>query len=75
LRGNMRAERVRHGLTVEEAASAVGMHQNTLGKWERGEADPLAMNLVKLAALYDCSPEYLLGLTNDRGEKTAPSHH
>jgi len=51
------------------------MHQNTLGKWERGEADPLAMNLVKLAALYDCSPEYLLGLTNDRGEKTAPSHH
>jgi transcriptional regulator with XRE-family HTH domain len=71
MRGNMRAERVRHGMTLEEAAKVAGMHPNTLGKWERGEADPLAENLVRLARLYGCTPEYLLDLTDDRETATA----
>lgn len=65
-RGNMRAERARAGLSVEEAANAAGVHQNTLIRWEQGQTDPLAINLINLAKLYGCTPEYLLGMTDDR---------
>lgn len=71
-RGNMRAERARAGLTIKEAARAAGVHQNTLIRWERGEADPLAINLVSLAQLYGCTPEYLLGMTDDRTGRVPP---
>lgn len=72
-RGNMRAERVRRGLSIEEVAKSVGMHPNTLNRWEHGEADPLAINLVNLAQLYGCTPEYLLGMTDKRDGRPEPS--
>ena len=68
----MRAERYRAGLTIKEAARAAGVHQNTLVRWERGEADPRAINLVNLSKLYGCTPEYLLGMTDDRYGRMAP---
>lgn len=71
-RGNMRAERARAGLTLDEAARHAGMHPNTLFRWEQGEADPLAINLVSLAQLYGCTPEYLLGMTDDRTGRVPP---
>lgn len=71
-RGNMRAERARAGLTIKEAAKAAGVHQNTLIRWEHGEADPCAINLVNLSKLYGCTPEYLLGMTDDRYGRIAP---
>lgn len=38
---------------------------NTLLKWEKDEAEPLGENLLSLAKLYGCSPEYLLEQTSD----------
>ena len=73
MRGNMRAERVRHGMSLEEAAKIAGMHPNTLGRWERGEVDPLAINLVKLADAYGCTAEYLLEITDDRNGRSTPA--
>ncbi len=66
MRGNMRAERVRLGLSTEEVANCVGVHVNALCRWERGESEPLGDNLLKLAHLYKCTPDYLMSYTDDR---------
>ena len=70
MRLNMRSERVRLGLTAEEASQRIGVHENALLRWEQGKSDPLGSNLIRLAKLYHCSPEYLLGQT-DRREGSA----
>ena len=36
MRGNMRAERVRRGLTATDVAKVVGVHPNALLRWEKG---------------------------------------
>ena len=66
MRYNMRAERVRKGLTVKEVAHEIGVHENAVTRWENGEAEPLGTNLVKMAKLYGCAPDYLLDLTEER---------
>lgn len=69
MRGNMKAERARSGMTAEEVAKKIGVHPNAVLRWESGEAEPMASNLVKLSILYDCSVEYLLGYTDVRDGK------
>lgn len=66
MRQNMRAERARSGLSMREAAEAIGVHPNALSRWEHGESEPTASNLIALSRLYRCSPEYLLGMTDER---------
>ena len=74
MRTNMRAERVRQGLSISEVARRIGVHVNAVQRWEHGEAEPMGSNLIKLAQLYGCTPEFLLGLTNDRkGRAAIPS--
>lgn len=68
MRGNMKAERSRRGLTCKQVARIIGVHENAVIRWENDEAEPMASNLIKLAQLYECSPEYLLGLTDERTE-------
>lgn len=66
---NIRAERARKGLTVKEVAEAIGVHENAVSRWESGETQPRADNLLKLSHLFGCSPEYLLGCTDVRHEE------
>lgn len=66
MRKNMRAERARSGLTVRQVAEAIGVHPNAVSRWETGEAEPTSSNLVALCKLYGTSPEYLLGMVEDR---------
>ena len=66
MRGNMKAERARLGLSAEEAAAKIGVHYNSLLRWESGETEPVLENLEKMSQLYGCSVEYLLGQTNRR---------
>lgn len=63
MRGNMKAERARAGLSAKQAASCLGVSVNTLLRWETGESEPLAKNVLKLARLYGCNPEYLMSET------------
>lgn len=65
----MRLERFRKNLTANDAAECIGVHVNALLRWERGEAEPLAENLVSLSRLYGCSPEHLLEQTDDKHGK------
>lgn len=72
MRGNMKAERVRRGLSIQQVAEMVGVHVNAVSRWENGEAEPLGSNLIKMSRFYGCSPEYLMEQTLDRdGEAVA----
>lgn len=73
MRGNMRAERARTGKSAAEVAELIGVSTNTLYSWEHGEKEPVSSNLMKLADFYGCSPEYLLGLTEDRTRQAIPT--
>lgn len=66
MRGNMKAERARIGLSADEVAKNIGVHVNSVLSWERGESEPRAENLVSLSHLYRCTPDYLMGYTNER---------
>lgn len=61
----MKAERARMGLTINEVAKRIGVHPNAVSRWENDEVEPTFSNLFNLANLYGCSPEYLLGITDD----------
>ena len=63
---NMRAERARNGLTVQQVADALGVHTNAVSRWENEDSEPSSRNLIALCRLYDCSPEYLLDMTDER---------
>lgn len=73
MRKNMRAERARSGMTVDEIASKVGVSKIQVYRWEHGTQEPMAGNIIKLASIYGCSVDYLMGLTDDRhGQEVAP---
>lgn len=69
MREHMKSERLRAGLTTQEVAARIGVHVNIVQRWERDEAEPMGSNLIKLARLYGCTPEYLLGFTDEREER------
>lgn len=66
MRGNMRAERARIGLSTKKVAEAIGVGASQIWRWERGLQEPSGSNLLKMANLYHCSPDYLLDLTDER---------
>lgn len=68
MRHNMRAERARKGLSIARVAEEIGVHANAVARWESGETEPTASNLLALSALYGCPPEHLLNDTDDGGE-------
>ncbi|MGN0034214.1 MAG: helix-turn-helix domain-containing protein [Coriobacteriales bacterium] len=60
---NLRAERVRMGMTAEEVGKRVGRSARSILMYERGAADPPGTVLVKLSRLYKKDPDYLLDMT------------
>lgn len=66
---------LREGLnqSQEELASAIGMHSNTVARWERGELVPRGTSLSKLAQALNTSTGYLLGETDDPTRADASS--
>lgn len=63
---NLRRERLRRGLGVEEAASGMGVAPELLRGWESDEDEPRASDLRRASTFYGCSPDYLLGMTRQR---------
>ncbi len=60
---------MRNGLTADEAAKKLGVHVNSLLRWENGTSEPMGQNLIDLAKLYNCTPEYLLKQADKQHEK------
>ena len=56
----LKEHRTRCGMTQEFVAERMGVSRQAVSKWENGTADPSTSNLLKLAKLYEISPEELL---------------
>lgn len=55
------AARINAGLTQTEAARRLGVDQSAVSFWESGKKHPRASMLVKIADLYCCSIDELMG--------------
>ncbi len=65
--------RLEKSLTQEEVAKAIKTSQRNIGRWENGENEPTASFIARLANYFDVSADYLLGLEDDFGARTAAS--
>jgi transcriptional regulator with XRE-family HTH domain len=54
----------------EELAKKIGVHQNVIGRYERGEANPSIELATKLASVLEVSLDYLVGNTDLELDKT-----
>ena len=55
-----------HDLTQAKVAAYLGMKQSQYSRYERGLRDIPSDILIRLAALYNTSTDYLLGLTKHK---------
>ncbi|EMZ42673.1 MULTISPECIES: helix-turn-helix domain-containing protein [Atopobium] len=60
------SERVRIGLTQGQLAQLVSVTPATVSRWELGKFEPYGSNIAKLADIFGCSTDYLLGLSDER---------
>ena len=62
--GLLKAFRKRHGWTQQQTASAIGVHRNAIGRWERGdflpESKALVLELARVLRLADQEMHQLL---------------
>lgn len=63
---NARLKEIRkeRGYTMKSASEKMEMSFSTYSKYESGERSPDLATLVRLAKFFECSTDYLLGLTN-----------
>ena len=59
----LREARKAKGLTQEEAGKALGMLQTAYSRFERGVFQLNYEQIIILCRLFDCSADYLLGLS------------
>ena len=68
----LKALRLKSGLPQKELAEALGIGQATIACYEGGQRDPQVVNLVAYADYFDCSVDYLVGRTDERGNVKFP---
>ncbi|MCL2852324.1 MAG: helix-turn-helix domain-containing protein [Defluviitaleaceae bacterium] len=52
------------GLSQREVGEAIGITERSYRRYEAGDMDPSATNIVNLADFFGVSADYLLGRTN-----------
>lgn len=57
----IRELRNRHKMTQAELAGRMGLTSPSVAKWENGKSNPTAENLKRLADIFDCSIDTILG--------------
>ena len=62
----LRQLRLRKGLTLEQVAAQLGVTRASVSKWEVGHSRPDHRRIEAIAALYQVSASYLLGLSSLR---------
>lgn len=65
------SERARLGMSQDDLAQEVGKGRGTIVRWEANPTSISGGYLIKLASLFNCSIDYLLGLTSERVPRTA----
>lgn len=61
----IKEERQLKGLSQKQLAEMVSTTQSTIGKYEREELQPNIDVITKLCEIFECSADYLLGLSDD----------
>lgn len=52
------------GLNQDQVAESVGVHKQTISRWESGKRAPNGEEIRALVNLFGCSADFLLGLTD-----------
>lgn len=60
----LREERLKHGYTQQQIADFLKIKRESYTVYETGKNIPPTENILKLADLYKCSTDYLLGRYN-----------
>lgn len=69
LKNRLKQERIMLNLSQHDIAVKVGTSNKNISKYEQGLANPSLETLTKLADIFDCTVDYLLGRTDDRDNK------
>ncbi len=56
--------RVANNLSQMDLATATGISQSAIAKWELGKTEPTASAIIILAIYFNETTDYLLGLTD-----------
>lgn len=64
----LRSARDDLGWSQSRLASELGITQPAIADWERGEKEPSARNLARLATALSVSTDWLLSLTPERSD-------
>lgn len=59
--------RLNGNFSQRSLAEKAGASQKSIDNWEKGVADPSAEFVIKLADIFGCSADYLLGREDDFG--------
>ena len=70
---NLRYLRNSRQFTQKKLASILGLSTNCVCEWEKGRSEPSISTIKKIADLFEVSSDYLLGLEDDFGARTAAS--
>lgn len=62
----LKQERLKMGFTQKKLGEILGVTDAAVGMWENGKRIPDAQVLERLADLFDCSVDFLLGRTDIR---------
>lgn len=64
----MKFKELRKGakMTLAEVAAKIGVTDSAVAQWESGATAPTADKLVKLARMYSCTVDELLGAEEER---------
>ncbi len=65
--------RTEKGITQAELALNLQCSQSMIVRWEKGECEPTANAIIKIATYFDVSTDYLLGREDDFGNVTISS--
>lgn len=61
LAANLRGERAKKRMSMEQVAKAIGVSSSTIKNWESGENIPLIDSIASLAELYGTTVDDLIG--------------
>ena len=65
---NIKSERGRLDLTQGELAGKLSVDTSTISGWENGKRDIPSSKAKEMSELFDCSIDYLFGLSNERSK-------
>lgn len=67
---NLKILRTKKNISQLKLSMDLELSQELISQYELGKSIPTIANLVKLANYFNCSTDYLLGLTNDFSKKS-----